>query len=554
MNTRSMDKVLFIVPPYVTFDRFVSPSFNERTNKKKSGQYGSVMTDMPLGVLSLSAYIKKHTSVEIRLLDFNIVLNKLESFDYRSFPELFRAILLSKEWADYSPNIIGISTLFTPSYYNMLDVARVARETFPGALILAGGSIPTNMYKEIFKSSDSFDALCYGEGEKPLRGLIEAEDRKRFLETHLSWITREKAERKRSFRHDFIEDLDEIPFLDYGLLDLGAYSLNPIQSLFPLAGEPRKSMPVLTSRGCPHHCCFCASHTVHGRIMRYHSLQRIREDFTRLKETYGVQTLVFQDDHLMSDKNRVYAIIDIMKELQLTAFFPSSLALYALDRKMLEALKSIGVNHLILSVESGSDRVLREIMHKPLNLSIVKRVIDDCRELGIASDVSILIGLPGETKQDIEDARAFLKTLDATWFRISMATPLVGSEMLDICIKKNYLKGSYIDGDFKNAIIETEDFTAEYLQSEAYALNLELNFVGNSDLRLGHYETALKGFENVIKVKSDHAFAFYYGAQCCNALGSEEKCRAYKARYREIVETIPFWSECVKRYGLEPSV
>ena len=102
--------------------------------------------------------------------------------------------------------------------------------------------------------------------------------------------------------------------------------------------------------------------------------------------------------------------------------------------------------------------------------------------------------------------------------------------------------------------IETEDFTAEYLQSEAYALNLELNFVGNSDLRLGHYETALKGFENVIKVKSDHAFAFYYGAQCCNALGSEEKCRAYKARYREIVETIPFWSECVKRYGLEPSV
>ncbi len=554
MNTRSMDKVLFIVPPYVTFDRFVSPSFNERTNKKKSGQYGSVMTDMPLGVLSLSAYIKKHTSVEIRLLDFNIVLNKLESFDYRSFPELFRAILLSKEWADYSPNIIGISTLFTPSYYNMLDVARVARETFPGALILAGGGIPTNMYKEIFKSSDSFDALCYGEGEKPLRGLIEAEDRKRFLETHLSWITREKAERKRSFRHDFIEDLDEIPFLDYGLLDLGAYSLNPIQSLFPLAGEPRKSMPVLTSRGCPHHCCFCASHTVHGRIMRYHSLQRIREDFTRLKETYGVQTLVFQDDHLMSDKNRVYAIIDIMKELQLTAFFPSSLALYALDRKMLEALKSIGVNHLILSVESGSDRVLREIMHKPLNLSIVKRVIDDCRELGIASDVSILIGLPGETKQDIEDARAFLKTLDATWFRISMATPLVGSEMLDICIKKNYLKGSYIDGDFKNAIIETEDFTAEYLQSEAYALNLELNFVGNSDLRLGHYETALKGFENVIKVKSDHAFAFYYGAQCCNALGSEEKCRAYKARYREIVETIPFWSECVKRYGLEPSV
>ena len=69
------------------------------------------------------------------------------------------------------------------------------------------------------------------------------------------------------------------------------------------------------------------------------------------------------------------------------------------------------MNNLVLSVESGSNRVLKEIMHKPLDLSIVKRVIADCRELGIASDISILIGLPGETKQDIEDARTFLKTL-----------------------------------------------------------------------------------------------------------------------------------------------
>ena len=94
-----------------------------------------------------------------------------------------------------------------------------------------------------------------------------------------------------------------------------------------------------------------------------------------------------------------------MKNLQLTAFFPASLTLYALDRKMLEALKSIGLNELVLSVESGSDKVLREVMHKPLNLSIVKRVIKDCQELGIDTDVAILIGLPGETKKDIEDTR-----------------------------------------------------------------------------------------------------------------------------------------------------
>ena len=69
-----------------------------------------------------------------------------------------------------------------------------------------------------------------------------------------------------------------------------------------------------------------------------------------------------------------------VKELQLTAVFQNGLALYALDRKTLEAFKSAGVNQLLLSVESGSARVLKEIMHKPLSLrSEERRVGYECR-------------------------------------------------------------------------------------------------------------------------------------------------------------------------------
>ena len=283
--------------------------------------------------------------------------------------------------------------------------------------------------------------------------------------------------------------------------------------------------------------------------MRYYSIERIREDFTRLKGHYGVKTLVFQDDHLMAKRQRVFEIIDIVKELQMTPVFQSGLALYALDRKMLEALKSAGVNPLVLSVESGSERVLKEIMHKPLNLSIVKRVVDDCRELGIYTDVNILIGLPGETKQDIEDTRAFLKTINATWFRINRAVPLVGSEMLDICLKKNYLKGNYLDCSFKKAIVETEDFSAEYIEEMAYTLNLELNFVENSDYRLGNYEVALKGFENVIRVKNDHAIAYYYAAKCYEKLGDLEKAQQYM-NTAKMNASKPFWRKYVDMFNI----
>ncbi|MBN1824452.1 MAG: B12-binding domain-containing radical SAM protein [Endomicrobiales bacterium] len=547
-----MDKILFIIPPNISYGNYVNPSFSERIVAKKTGNYGSVVTDMPLGLLSISAYLKKNIKIETKIIDFNIVLNKMDSFKYDSFGALFAEYLSRKDIVDYNPDVIGISTLFTPAYSNMIDVAEVSRKLFSKALILAGGGVPTNMYGDILKTCTAFDAICYGEGEKPMLGLLKSSNKKEYIDKSVSWITKDKAEKETKYQYDFIQDLDDIPFLDYGIINTEDYYINPLLSLFPLAPQDKKSMSVITSRGCPHRCSFCSSHTVHGRQMRYHSIARIREDFRKLKEKYGAEVVVFFDDHLMSDRERVFDIIKTMYDLKLTAFFPSSLALYMLDRKVLEALKGIDTHHLILSVESGSNRVLKEIMHKSLNLDIVSRVISDCRNIGIATDVSILIGLPGETKKDIEDTREYLKTLNATWYRISVATPLLGSEMLDICLKKNYLKGDYMSCDFKRAIVETEDFTTEYIQEKAYLLNLELNFVENSDMKLGDFKTALKEFENVIRVKNDHALAYYFAAKCYDKLNDNGKYGEYKERYNEIIGNSMRWKDYSEQFNLAP--
>ncbi|MEK7087144.1 MAG: radical SAM protein, partial [Patescibacteria group bacterium] len=315
-------------------------------------------------------------------------------------------------------------------------------------------------------------------------------------------------------------------------------------------GKVRQVFHIATSRGCPHRCCFCASHAVHGREMRYHSVDRVRNDFKRLKEQYGAETIGIQDDNFMVDKKRALEIINVIKELKMKIFFQSGLALYALDRNMLEAIKDAGLNELILAVESGSSRVLKKIMHKPVSLPIIKRVVDDCRQLGISTKCNILIGLPGETKQDIEDTRVFLKTLGATWCVFYVATPLVGSEMLDICVEKNYLKGDYIGCDYKKAIVETEDFTSEYIKEKAYELNLEINFVHNSDFRLGNYEKALQGFENAIRVKSDHAIAYYCAAKCYEKLGNAGKARLYFDTANKIVKENPFWRNYMDTFGI----
>lgn len=552
----NMEKVLFIIPPYSDYDGFVNPAFNDSRMIKKSGEYKRLVTDMPIGLLSLSAYIKKHTDTAVALLDFNIVLNEMETFGYSSFSEMFRDVFSRQEWLDYNPTVIGISALFTSTYYNMLDMAKILRGIFPGALLIAGGAVPTCMFNEIYTDSSSFDALCYGEAEKPLLALLQAkskgEDMTGFLEGHSAWITQKKVKDGASFKHDFIENLDEIPFYDYGLLNSSKSNMSPSLNSFTGFHDTKKVFFMATSRGCPHHCCFCASHSVHGWKMRYHSSERVKDDLSRLSREYAADTIFFQDDHIMADKPRVLRILEGIKELGLKVLFQNGLAIYALDRNVLEVIKAAGINHIVLSVESGSERVLKQIMHKPLNLSMVKRVTSDCRELQIDTDINILIGLPGETKQDIEETREFLKTLYPSWFRIYTAAPLVGSEMYNICVKNGYLKGSHIGTGWKKSVIETPEFTADYIQEKVYSLNLELNFVFNGDFRLGNYDKALRAFEHVINIKSDHAIAYYFAAKCCLMLDRGEKYADYKKKFVEIIQGSSFWKGYVDQFSLEP--
>lgn len=547
-----MNKILFIVPPYISFDSFVNPSAHGRTVVKNDKTLGNPFTDMPLGILSMSAYVKKNSETQTKLIDYNIILNKLKSFEYDTFYDLFLETISEQKWIDYNPDIIGISALFTPSYYSMIDITKICKKIFPKAIIFAGGGVPTNMYNEIFNDTDCFDALCYGEGEKPLLELVKSNNKLDYIKNSPSWITKEKIKNKETFKHDFIENLDEIPFYDYKILNPDDYGLNPAITAYASVDSKNTNFHIMTSRGCPHHCCFCSSHTVHGRKMRYFSLKRVKEDFTRLRDEYGANTIVFQDDHLMADRKRALAVIDIINDLKMTAVFQNGLALYALDREMLEALQSAGLHQLVLPIESGSERVLRDIMHKPLNLSIAKKVADDCKDLGIYTNINILIGLPGETKQDIQDAKEFLKTIGANWYIILCATPLVGSEMFDICKEKGYLKGDYIGCEYKKAIVETEDFTADYIQEIGYLMNLELNFIHNNDFLQGHYEIALKGFENAIKAKNDHALAYYFAAKCYKKLNNEAKYLDYKNKYEKIIKESETWRKYVNEFKLTP--
>ena len=543
-----MTKLLFLVPMHISFESFLNPQHNSRNFKKSDGRiYNSLSTDLPLGPISMSSYLKKHREdLEVRLIDFNAEINSLDSFRYSSFFDCCMDFLSKQK---FEPDFVGVSSLFSPSFFNFMDCGKASKEVFPSAMILGGGNIPTNSFRSIYEGADHdiFDALCFGEGEKPLLNLLNADDPYSFATSSNAWITKSNV-RDESFKpsHDYIDDLDEIPFFDYELCDFEKHATNQVAGSSFHSVKEKRGFHVMTSRGCPYLCTFCASHRTHGRSMRIHSVDRVREDLTRLVTQYGASTIVFQDDHLMFDKDRVKEILGIVKELGVESLYQNGLTLYALDRPMLEAFYDAGVRHLVLPVESGSEKVLKHQMRKPLKLRISQRV---ARELGIYTNTNIMIGMPGETKEDLDEGRKNLRTVTTNWFNIACASPIVGSEMHEIAKNENFIERETLGADFRTAVVSTTDFTSEYIQQYQYRMNLELNFVFNNDMAEGEYELALKGFSNVIRLRSDHAFAHFFAARSYVGLGNKVKAIEHKDAYFRH-STSRFWTPWVEFFSL----
>jgi len=158
--------------------------------------------------------------------------------------------------------------------------------------------------------------------------------------------------------------------------------------------------------------------------------------------------------------------------------------------------------------------------------------------------------MPGETKSDIADSRDFLKSIYADWFRVFVATPIPGSEMHEKVLHNNYYKVPPIKANYKRAVIETEHMSPEYVQFMTYYMNIELNFVHNSNMRLGRYKTALEGFLNVVNVKSDHALAHYYGSVCYRELGDQQKAKTHLEEAVKIIERTDFWDQFIKDFDI----
>ena len=525
-------KILFVVPPYL----------GDKIEAIRPGKLRSFFA-FPYGVLCLATYIKKTTANahEIKIIDLNQygVAEGLTQF--------------AKVLDEFKPGIVGISVMFDVSYKHVEGLAALVKAANPASKVLLGGAAITTAWNIILDDQPQVDALCYSEGELAFVKLVDADNLDEELRAD-PWVTRQSMTEKRKPKTMTMENLNDVIAIDYSLIDTDEYGMIEAFSPFRKAKEEEtKQFFIVTSRGCPFKCVFCAEPTLHGGSMRYADLAVIEDHVKYLVDTYGMNVLTIYDDQLLLNHKRAKEFFRILSKYNLRVETPNGLTAAYIDDEMAALMKAAGMDTVQLAIESGTEHMLRNVIKKPLRLNKVAPVVELLHKNGLFVQGFFVMGIPGEREQDRIETTQFIKDVGLDWGSFSLASPIRGSELYDICVKNKYIPDNMKIGEYElgTYIIRAPGLDPESLPQISYRMNLDVNFVNNRRMRIGEFQVAARCFEDVIDRYRDHAFAHYFLARAYDKIGgNESKVAENMARYDAILASHADWRGHAEHFGL----
>jgi anaerobic magnesium-protoporphyrin IX monomethyl ester cyclase len=362
------------------------------------------------------------------------------------------------------PMIVGISVLTNEYSQSGLAAAEIIKNIDPNITIVVGGVSATSRPLPLI-NNQNVDYVVVGEGEKVFEELCgHILDGASLPQKGIMFKKGEKI--IDLGRAEFIEDLNSLPLPAYEKVDFMKYAT----SLQRESVDRPRDVPyanMITSRGCPFRCCFCEAGKISGKNVRLRTVENILNEMIWLKEKYGIKALLFDDDNLVFDKDRAKRLFKQMIAMNIGLKWNAiAMAAYRLDEEMISLMKNSGCQYVNIAIESGVERVLEDIIHKPLKLSQAIEVSSLLKKYKIDFAANFIIGFPGETWSEIRETIKFAEEYDADYTKIFIATPLPNTELYDLALKGGYLnKGFGSDRHlWTDGCIDTEEFRSKDLK------------------------------------------------------------------------------------------
>ncbi len=360
---------------------FVPPGgyFAERWTK------GSSMP--PLGLLYIAAVLEKEGHA------IQIVPADILNLDRKQIAKAIRT---------FEADIIGVTST-TENRFQSFDLIKLAKSVHPMAKTVLGGPHASMAAEDCLRHIPELDIVVKGEGEETMRELCRTLEEKKGKE-HLSSVAGISYRQEKKIRTNPprvpIKDLNTIPRPAYHLIPFEAYNFRfevPGQGLLP-------AVNMMSSRGCPFDCNFCATPINWGRLVRMRSAENIIDEIEYLIHEYGVKVIFFFDDTFNTNPKRVHTICDLILERKLDIYFKCDVRIDLIDKPLLVKMKDAGLFHLSFGIEAGSERVRNEIVNKKIDIDDFFRLIEWCNELDIIPNAFFIFSHPTETWEEAQES------------------------------------------------------------------------------------------------------------------------------------------------------
>lgn len=370
----------------------------------------------PIGLGYLASYCQRDISdIDLRILDCH---------RGRYTQERFKRYVIK-----FEPDIIGF-TAFSMEIDSALEFASIAKQAVKRVTIVIGGAHASAVPQSIL-SNMSVDYIFRGEAEKGFSYFL-----KNFYSSNklkapgLGYLNGKNIILNEP---ELINDLDSIPFPDYKKMEFEKYPKMYFMRRFPAA-------PIMSSRGCPFNCTFCAGHKVSGRKWRSRSVKNIIKEIVYLHKEYGIREIDFWDDNFTFDRTRTEEFCRSLKTLgeDFTWWCPNGVHLNTLDKDLLIKMKESGCYAISFGIESGSERIQKD-MQKRISFKKLREIVEFSYKIGLRTQGFFIIGYPTESEEDILKTIKLSQVLPFSRASFCLFQPIVGSEIYKYLVEKKVI-------------------------------------------------------------------------------------------------------------------